>query len=155
MLVTQSFPTLCNPMDWSSPGSSVHGILQARILEWRAIPFFRGSSWPRDLTQVSCTAGRFYTLWATREALWVLCRVAHLAFSMLWRRYELYRLGRGVTRKEVACPKVLQLMNPGEGFKPTWSLSSRALHHWAFKLWSDHSAFSWWDAYQLKNLWCR
>ena len=55
-------------MDYSSPGSSVHGILQARIPEWVAIPFFRGSSWPRDRTQVSCIAGSFFTAWATREA---------------------------------------------------------------------------------------
>ena len=46
----------------------VHGILQGRILEWVAFPFFRGSSWPRDQTQVSCIAGRFFTSWATREA---------------------------------------------------------------------------------------
>ena len=50
------------------PGFSVHGILQARILEWVAIPFSRGSYQPRDQTQVSCTAGRFFTIWATREA---------------------------------------------------------------------------------------
>ena len=49
------------PMDCSSPGSSVHGILQARILEWVVIPFSRGSSRPRDQDQVSCTAGRFST----------------------------------------------------------------------------------------------
>ena len=67
VLVARSRPTLCDPMDCSLPGSSVHGILQARILEWVAIPFFRGSSWPRDRTQVSCTAGRFFTAWATRE----------------------------------------------------------------------------------------
>ena len=53
-LVTQSYPTLCDPMDRSLPGFSVHGILQARILEWVAISFSRGSSWPRDRTQVSC-----------------------------------------------------------------------------------------------------
>ena len=53
----------------SPPGSSVHGILQARILEWVAISFSKGSSWPRDWTQVSCIAGRFFTLWATREAV--------------------------------------------------------------------------------------
>ena len=52
-------------MDCSPPGSFVHGILQARILEWVAISFSRGSSWPRDRTQVSCTAGRFFTNWAT------------------------------------------------------------------------------------------
>ena len=51
-----------------SPGYSVRGILQARILKWVAIPFFRGSSWPRDQTQVSCVAGRFFTIWVTRGA---------------------------------------------------------------------------------------
>ena len=58
----------CNPMDCSPPGSSVHGILQARILKWVGIPFSRGSSWPRDQTRVSCIAGRFFTIWVTREA---------------------------------------------------------------------------------------
>ena len=67
--VAQSCLTLCNPMDYSPGGSSVHGILQARILEWVAIPFSRGSSRPRDRTRVSCIAGRFFTIWATREAL--------------------------------------------------------------------------------------
>ena len=67
--VAQSCPTLCDPVDCSLPGSSVHGILQARILEWVAISFSRGSSWPRDQTQVSCIGGRCFNLWATREAL--------------------------------------------------------------------------------------
>ena len=57
MLVTQSCPTLCNPMDCSLPGSSIQGILQARILEWVAIPFSRGTFWPRNWTGVSCIAG--------------------------------------------------------------------------------------------------
>ena len=52
--VIQSCPTLCNPMDCSLPGSSVHGILQARILEWVAVPFVSGSSQPRNRTGVSC-----------------------------------------------------------------------------------------------------
>ena len=69
VLVAQKCPTLCSPIDCSLPGSSVSGIFQARILEWVAIPFSRGSSWPRDQTQVSCVAGRFFTIWATREAL--------------------------------------------------------------------------------------
>ena len=69
MLVTQSYPTLCDPMDCSPPGSSVHGILQARILEWVAISFSRGSSQPRDRTQVSHIAGRCFNLWATRKDL--------------------------------------------------------------------------------------
>ena len=61
--VTQSCPTLCNPMDCSLPGSSVHGIFQARMLEWIAIPFSRGSSQPRDWTQISYIAGRFFIIW--------------------------------------------------------------------------------------------
>jgi len=64
MLVTQSYLTFRDPMDCSPPGSSVNGISQARILEWVAIPFFRVSSQPRDQTQVSCIAGRFFTAWA-------------------------------------------------------------------------------------------
>ena len=59
----------CDPVDWSPPGSSVHGILQAGILEWVAIPFSRGSSRPRDWTRISYIAGRFLTIWATREEL--------------------------------------------------------------------------------------
>ena len=68
-LVTQLCPTLCNLTNCSLPGSFVHGILQARILEGVAIPLSRGSSWPRDQMWVSCIAGRFFTIWATREAL--------------------------------------------------------------------------------------
>ena len=67
-LVTKQGLTLCDLMDWSPPGSSVHGISQARTLEWVAISFSRESSWPRDWIQVSDTAGRFFTIWATREA---------------------------------------------------------------------------------------
>ena len=61
--VTQLCPPLCNHMDYT-----VHGILQARILEWVAFPFSRGSSQPRDWTQVSHIDSEFFTSWATREA---------------------------------------------------------------------------------------
>ena len=64
--VAQLCPTHCDSMDRSLPGFSIHGIFQARILEWVAFPFSRGSSQPRDQTQVSHTAG-FFTR-ATREA---------------------------------------------------------------------------------------
>ena len=63
----QSCPTLCDPMDCTLPGSSNHGILQARILEWVAIFFSTGSSWTRERTKVSHIAGRCFNLWATRE----------------------------------------------------------------------------------------
>ena len=60
--VAQLCPTLCDPMDCSPPGSSVHGILQARVLEWGAVAFSSGSSPPRDRTRVSHIAGRLVTL---------------------------------------------------------------------------------------------
>ena len=68
-LDAQSSLTLCDPMDCSLPGFFIHGILQARILEWAAILFSRRSYGPRNWTQLSYIAGRFFTIWATREAL--------------------------------------------------------------------------------------
>ena len=67
VLIAQLCLTLCDPTDCSLPGSSVHAILQARILEWVAIPFSRGSSQPGDWTWISCIAGSFFTVWAIRE----------------------------------------------------------------------------------------
>ena len=71
VLDAQSCPTLRNPTDCSPPGSSIHGIFHARILECIALPFSRGSSWPGDGTEVSCIAGRFFTVWAT--IIWSTC----------------------------------------------------------------------------------
>ena len=68
VLVAQSCLTLCDPTNCSLPGFSVHGILQAKILEWIAIPFSRGTSQPRDRTLVSCLAGKFITIWATGKS---------------------------------------------------------------------------------------
>ena len=65
VLVAESCLILRDPMDYNQPGSSVHGMPQARILKWVAIPFSRGSFQLRDRTQVSCIAGRFFTVWAT------------------------------------------------------------------------------------------
>ena len=67
--ITQSYPTLCDPMNYSLPGSSVHGILQARILEWVTVPFSKEPSQPRGQIQVSRIAGTFFTIWAAAEAL--------------------------------------------------------------------------------------
>ena len=71
VLVIHWRPALCDPVDCSPLGSTVHGILQARVLEWVAIPFFRVSSQPRDRAQVFCFAGRFFTIWAA-----LLCLLA-------------------------------------------------------------------------------
>ena len=79
--VAQLFPTLCDLVDYSPPGSSVHGILQTKILEWVAISFSRGSSWPRNWTQVSRIVGRHFTIWVTKDVRWVkLCD----SLSILW-----------------------------------------------------------------------
>ena len=79
--VTQSSPTLCDPMDYT-----VHGILQARILEWIAFPFSKGSSYPRDQTQVSYLAGGFITSWAMRDShrKWSMAKCP-ISGSCLWK----------------------------------------------------------------------
>ena len=85
--VTQLCPTLWDPMDWSPPGCSVHGILQARILEWVAIPFSRGSSQPRDqkyASYVSCIAGRFFTTNSTREGQSRYSGASSILFYIYW-----------------------------------------------------------------------
>ena len=71
-------------MDCSLPGFFVHGIFQARVLEWVAISFSRGSSWPRNRTQVSCIAGRRFTLWATREAHVTIVYLSKLGNKLFW-----------------------------------------------------------------------
>ena len=70
---------------WSLPDSSVHGISQVRILKWVVISFSRGSSRPRDGTWVSCIAGRFFTIWATREDLFI-------RGECLWNTYSVPNL---------------------------------------------------------------
>ena len=71
-LVAKSCPTLCNPMDCSLPGPSVHGIPQARILEWVAISFFSASSQPKDWIYVSCIGRRILYCWATQPPTYLL-----------------------------------------------------------------------------------
>ena len=81
--VAQSYLTLCDPMDCSLPGSTIHGIFQARILEWVAIPFSRRSSQPRDWTQVSHIVGRRFTIWATREVIAYMISLQQTLFSVV------------------------------------------------------------------------
>ena len=83
VLVTQLCPTLCDSMDYSLPGSSVLGILQARILEWVAISLSRGSSQFRNRTQVSCVVGRFFTVWAIIYVYYI-CIHTHTFFLVLF-----------------------------------------------------------------------
>ena len=107
MLVAQSCLTLCDPMDCTLPGFSVHGISQARTLEWVAFSYSRGFSWPRDRIWVSCTADRFFTIWATMEAL---CDTVELKSYNKWAalyssqslKYELSALFRRFVTPEWA-----------------------------------------------------
>ena len=91
VLITQLCPTFCGPTDCSPPVFSVHGILQARLLEWIAILFSRGSSWPRNWIQVSCIAGRFLKVLVCcfyhilRKTAWLdlaLCQTIWCFFSL-------------------------------------------------------------------------
>ena len=75
---------LCDPMNCSPPGSSVHGIFQARILEWVAISSSRESSWPRDQTQVSRVVGRRFTTWVTREIKIITCSQSFTFFNVFY-----------------------------------------------------------------------
>ena len=78
-------------MDRSLPGSSVCRIFQARMLQWVAIPFSRGSSQPRDRTQVSHVVGRCFSVWAAREVLWSLSwvQVCHISHS-IWSNFDCF-----------------------------------------------------------------
>ena len=86
--VAQSCPTLCDPMDCNLPGSSIHGIFQAKVLEWVAIFFFRESSWPRDWTQVSRIR---FTVWAISEV--IIYWVAILFMNLLPKSASVFPFG--------------------------------------------------------------
>ena len=85
MKVTQSCLTLCDPMAYT-----VHGILQVRILEWVAFPFSKGSSQPRDWTQVSHIAGEFFTSWVTREAQYIYVHIWFIIFLSKLKQFSLH-----------------------------------------------------------------
>ena len=95
-----SVPLLATP--WSPSGLTVHGILQANILEWVAIPSSRGSSQPRHRSQASCIADRFFTVWATREAL-------YLYFNHLGYAYYVWAEQIGWIKKNIFCNSVLKV----------------------------------------------
>ena len=84
-LVAQSCLTLCDPMDCSPPGPSVHGIAQARIRKWVTIPFSKGSSWSRDQTCTSCIGWWVLYHWATREAQWNMDQSLKIVPYIYWQ----------------------------------------------------------------------
>ena len=85
VLAAQSCLILCNAMNHSLPGNSLYGIFQARILDWDVISFSRGSSQPRDWNQVSCISGRFFAIWATREAPFLILDITLISPVMVNR----------------------------------------------------------------------
>ena len=99
--IAQSCPTLCDLVDCSLPGSSVHGILQARKLEWVAISFSRVTSQPRDQTQVSRIRGRRFNLWATREAH-IQCNPYQTPTSFLQKWYAASKIIQKCKRLKTA-----------------------------------------------------
>ena len=105
--VTQLHLTLCNPMDCSPSGCSVHGILRARILEWVAIPFSRGSSQPKGQTWVSCIAGRFFTVWATWEGWTGSLPNSHVPQSLSLRTSDGIIFGDRVSKEVIKLKRSL------------------------------------------------
>ena len=114
--------TLCDPMDCSLSGSSVHGIPQTSILEWVTIPFSRESFWCKDRTQVSFIVGRFFTVWATKEVHFSL--IAHLT----WCNYISNALGQHM----VNCHKVFNRRLPVCCFGSVMSLLF-LINSWIFR----------------------
>ena len=106
----RSCPTSCDPMDCSPPGSSVHGILQTRIVEWVVMPSARGSSQPRDQPLVSCTAGGFFTY----RAIWEAPLTTRHPGNSLNNEFKCLRLTQGSNPGLRHCRQILyQLSHKG------------------------------------------
>ena len=125
--IAQSCPTLCNPVDCSPPGSTVHWILQARILEWVAISFSRVSSWPRDQTHISCVS--CIAVWFWLETLqvtleWMIITKGHFSFMIL----KLFSL-KGIS-KRVCCTVTIMYAKSYLGLEvcSAWCYFSYALN---------------------------
>ena len=118
-------------MDCSPPGSSVHGILQAGILEWVAIPFSKGSSQPRDWTQVFCVVGRFFTNWVTGKSHWnrYFC-ICHLCPPCFCQEYYLQHARHTLLSMEFSRREYWNgLLFPPPGRSPD-QVSDPCLPHW-------------------------
>ena len=140
-LVTQLCPTLCDPMDCSPPGSSVHGISHTRIWEWVAIPFSKGSSQPSEWTWVSCIAGRFFTIKATvrnldgsagKQSAWSTENMRDMCLIPGWWRSP----GGGIDNLlQYSCLKKCHGQRSLPGYSPK---SHRVWHNWTT------IGFPWW-----------
>ena len=131
-------------MDCSLPSSSVHGIFQARVLEWVAFPFSRGSSQPRDWTWVSCTASRCFTIWATREAkvtlkfIWrfLICRIDTRKYPS---KYGITYLWMWERQKALFYHSLRGTDVPSVPFPSTWVQLFFAKANWVYSLYATLS----------------
>ena len=112
--VTQSCPTPCDPC--SPPGSSVHGVSQARMLQWVAVLFSRGSSWPRDWTWVSRITGRFFTIWAT--LIWPHPNSLHLQWLFFFPNKVTFWVVFGVRFQHIFWGDVIEPQSNWDDSKP-------------------------------------
>ena len=143
--VAQSCPTLCDLMDWGPPGSSVRGDSPDRNMEWGAISFFRGSSWLRDQTWVSCTAGRFFTIWASTIVIMFYSRGSDLIQLMA---ETLFRLLPISLHSQTPPPN---LPPPGHGNQFSILLENSLF--WELKVFSSHT-YKWYEAFVFLCLAC-
>ena len=153
-------------MDYSLPGSSLHGILQARVLEWVAISLSRGSSQPRDQTWVSCIPGRWFNLWATREAcsnyltIALISHASKVMFKILQARLQQYvnreipdvqagfRKGRG-TRYQTA--KSVRLKKRQGNLGKTFTASLTRLK--PLTMWITTNCEKFWKRWEYQTAW--
>ena len=138
-LVAQSCLTLCHPMDRSPPGSSVHGILQARILEWVAMPSSRGSSQLRDQTWVSHIAGRFFTSWGTGKPK----NTGVDSLSLLQRIFPTQELNQCLLHSKWILWQPTPVFLPGESHGQK-SLVGYSIWSWVGYDWATNTFFTNW-----------
>ena len=133
--VTKSCPTLCDPMDCCLPGCSVRGISQARMMEGVAISFFRGSSWPKDWTHVSCLGGWILYHWATLLLLSCVRLCCPMNFSM--PRFSVHHCFLGFAQTHVHW--VSDAMQPSRALRSPSSLALSLSQHQGLFQWVSSS----------------
>ena len=130
--VAQSCLTLWDPVSYSLPGSSIYGLLQARILQWVAILFSIGASWPRDRTQVSHIVGRFFALWVTRGAHQTQNNTLSTCTSTVARRGRILTAATS-QRKRVSWERMLGAKGV------SWLRTMWETEAWRTWVWSPHT----------------
>ena len=119
--VAQLCLTLCDPMDCRLSGSSVHEILQARILEWVAIPFSSRCSWPRDWIWISFIVGKFFTIWATKEGQ------GYITYIQKWKKKKILQKAASKTGPmDSTClfSRLCRVLFPEEVVSDQWNISA-------------------------------